>query len=261
MHISIFFIITFLIATTTTIKSQGFDWVYSWNSPFKAPKLFIGAYVGTGISSECVSDDVFSKEISCCKFDGGTGNAIRTGIMAEYWIAGDYSLQATLGYGSESMDFAYEKSDSILVLEKSGRYAPKNMKRIFDLAYTGQTVDFGLIGKTRIASTHFSIATGFSLSAPVSAFEANIQTTYTVEGQEINLERTFPTKLTDELVSRSAVLFKPMVRCEYDIAVQKGIYLKAFLQTDYTLNSRVTNPGNWRSFTMLGGIAIMSGYY
>ncbi|MGA1277431.1 MAG: hypothetical protein ACO30P_03295 [Candidatus Kapaibacteriota bacterium] len=259
MHISIFFIITFLIATTTTIKSQGFDWVYSWNSPFKVPKLFIGAYVGPGISSECISDDVFSKEISCCKFDDGTGNTIRAGIMAEYWIAGDYSLQATLGYGSESMDFAAERSDSILVLEKSGRFTPKNMKRIFDLAYTGQTVDFGLIGKTRIASTHFSIATGFSLSVPVSAFDS-LSTTYTVEGLSFTPEQRFPNTLTDDFVSRSAVLFKPMVRCEYDFAVQKGIYLKTYLQTDYTLNSRVTNPGNWRSFTMLGGIAIMLGY-
>ena len=256
---SFIILIISIIGSSSIVLSQGFDWVYSWNSPFKSPRVFIGAYGGAGISKECNSPNTFSDVVSCCKLSEGSGTTFKTGITAEYWILGTYSLQATVGYGKETSNFHNERADSILVLENK-RYVPKKMTRSFDLTYSGHSLDLGLIGKTRIASTHISIATGFTCSFPtIFSFETNVNTTYKVDGLNLDLEKSYPEQIPNDLIKRSAVLFKPMIRSEYDIALQKGIYLKPYLQADYTLNSRITDAP-WNSWAVLCGISLLFGY-
>lgn len=250
----------FMTMLPLSVKSQGFDWVYSWNTPFKSPTLFMGGYVGTGNSTENISTNSFSDIVSCCGFNDGTGNAFRVGFNAEYWFLGDYSFQAQVGYAFESMKSSSEsKPVKILVLENN-KHTPKTLNRTYQLSSSGATLDIGFIGKRRLFSSHFSIATGFALSVIMpESNETKVFTEYSVPDDNRIAPQTLSTTVPDEYIVRSSVLIRPLIRCEYDVSLAKGIYAKPFIQTDYTINSRVTNTDPWRSLTIVGGIAFMFG--
>ena len=154
----------FLTVQPALVKSQGFDWVYSWNSPFKSPTFFIGGYVGTGISTEFIEKNSFSDVVSCCGFNDGTGNAFRVGFNAEYWFLGDYSLQGQVGYAFESMESRSESKPIQILIRENDKQTPKTLNRSYQLSNSESTLDIGFIGKKRLFSSHFSIATGFALS-------------------------------------------------------------------------------------------------
>jgi len=88
--------------------------------------------------------------------------------------------------------------------------------------------------------------------------ETKVTTEYSLESSTIE-SKSYPTIIPDDNIIRSSVLIRPLIRCEYDLSLAKGIYAKPFIQTDYTINSRVTNSDPWRSLTIMGGIAFMFG--
>ena len=252
-------VILVLTIQSPLVKSQGFDWVYSWNSPFKTPTLFIGGYIGTGTSNESIGKNSFSEVVACCAFNDGTGKSFRVGFNAEYWILGDYSIQAQVGYASESMESRSESKPSTILVRENDRHVPKTMNRTYSLSNSGSTLDIGFIGKRRLFSTHVSIATGFSLSMIMpKSNETKVTTEYSLESSSIE-SKSYPTIIPNDNIIRSSVLIRPLIRCEYDLSLAKGIYAKPFIQTDYTINSRVTNTDPWRSLTIVGGIAFMFG--
>jgi hypothetical protein len=254
-------VILLLILTmqSSLVKAQGFDWVYSWNSPFKSPTLFIGGYIGTGTSIETIGKNSFSDVVSCCAFNDGTGTAFRVGFNAEYWVLGDYSLQAQVGYAFESMESRSQSKPSTILVLENNRHVPKTMNRTYILSNSGSNFDIGFIGKRKLFSSHFSIATGFSLSMIMpESNETKVMTEYSIESSDIE-SKTYPTIVPNDNIIRSSVLIRPLIRCEYDLPLARGIYAKPFIQTDYTINPRVTNTDPWRSLTILGGIAFMFG--
>lgn len=241
-------------------QSQGFDWMYSWNSPNSIPKTYIGGYANKGISFEPIQPSSFSESVSCCEFGNGSGSNYSFGLIGEYWIDGIYSLQAFVGFGGASMDFESEKKDDSILVFQNGKYTPKQLSRYYTLDHEISSIDLGLIGKTRIASTHFSIATGLALSV-LTAKSTSINTNFEIDYPSfLDEEKRIPSNITLDNVT--SVLLRPMIRCEYDLAIARGTYCKPFIQADYTLNSRtnVTNGDSWRSLTLLGGISILFGY-
>jgi len=260
MHALLFFFLMSIgILSAPNALSQGFDWMYSWNSPNSIPKTYIGGYANKGISHESIQPSSFTELVSCCEFGDGSGSSYSFGLTGEYWIDGLYSLQAFVGFGDASMHFeSGKKNDSILVFQ-NGKYTPKQLSRYYTLDHEISSFDLGLIGKTRIASTHFSIATGLALSS-LTKKVTSINTNFEIEDPSFSTEERIPSNITLDNVS--SVLLRPMIRCEYDLAIARGTYCKPFIQADCTLNSRtdVTNGDSWRSLTVLGGISILFGY-
>ena len=260
MHALLFFFLMSIgILSAPNVLSQGFDWMYSWNSPNSIPKAYIGGYGTFGYSKECVEPNSFTELVSCCEFGDGSGSSYSFGLTGEYWIDGLYSLQAFVGFGNASMDFESEKVDDYILVFKDGKYTPMKLYRHYTLDHEISSIDFGLIGKTRIASTHFSIATGLALSALTRKI-TSINTNFEIVDPSFSTEERIPSNITLDNVS--SVLLRPMIRCEYDLAIARGTYCKPFIQADCTLNSRtdVTNGDSWRSLTVLGGISILFGY-
>ncbi|MFM8840050.1 MAG: outer membrane beta-barrel protein [bacterium] len=264
MHALLFFFLMSIgILSAPNALSQGFDWMYSWNSPNSIPKTYIGGYANKGISHESIQPSSFTELVSCCEFGDGSGSNYSFGLTGEYWIDGLYSLQAFVGFGDASMHFeSGKKNDSILVFQNE-KYTPKQLSRYYTLDHEISSFDLGLIGKTRIASTHFSIATGLALSvltAKSTSITTNFEIDYPSFSEDFSEEeKRIPSDITLDVTS---VLLRPMIRCEYDLAIARGTYCKPFIQADYTLNSRsdVTNGDSWRSLTVLGGISILFGY-
>lgn len=266
MHALLFFFLMSIgILSAPNVQSQGFDWMYSWNSPNSIPKAYIGGYGTFGYSKECVEPNSFTELVSCCKFGNGSGSNYSFGLTGEYWIDGIYSLQAFVGFGGASMHFESEKKKDDILVFQNGKYTPKQLYRYYTLDHETESIDFGLIGKTRIASTHFSIATGLALSvltAKSTSINTNFEIDYPSFSEDFSPEeKRIPSK-NITLDNVSSVLIRPMIRCEYDLAIARGTYCKPFIQADYTLNSRtnVTNGDSWRSLTVLGGISILFGY-
>jgi hypothetical protein len=242
-------------------KSQGFDWIQSWRLPSSSPEMFIGGYIGLGMNTEYVDSQSFSDVLDCCQFSSGSGNDIRFGFAGEYWLVGDFSLQTQVGFGISSANFNASREDSILLIDpEDEKTEVRVINRDYTLRSKIQSLELAMIAKKRILSSHFSVALGFS-GAFTLPNEHMHELEMKISSPTIQLDR--PIYTSNEMVRGieiSGFLFKPIIRCEYDISIFNESYLKPFIQSDITLNSRVTRDDPWRSLTILGGFSILFSY-
>ena len=242
-------------------NSQGFDWIESWRLPSDSPDLFIGGYTGFGMNTEYVNARSFSNVLDCCGFKDGSGSGYRVGLTAEYWLEGDYSLQAQVGYGSSSASFNANRQDSILYKDPTGeKNNSLNLLRDYTLTSRIQSLELAMIAKKRLFASHFSVALGFlgAITLPNDSMH-ELEMKVSVPGIQLEREYYTPNEMVKG-IEVSGFLFKPIIRCEYDIAIFNEAYIKPYIQTDITLNSRVTREDPWRSLTVLGGFSILFSY-
>lgn len=242
-------------------NSQGFDWIESWRLPSDSPDLFIGGYTGFGMNTEYVNARSFSNVLDCCGFKDGSGSGYRVGLTAEYWLEGDFSLQAQVGYGSSSASFNANRQDSILYKDPTGeKNISYNLLRDYTLTSRIQSLELAMIAKKRLFASHFSVALGFlgAITLPNDSMH-ELEMKVSVPGIQLDRENYTPNEMVKG-IEVSGFLFKPIIRCEYDIAIFNEAYIKPYIQTDITLNSRVTREDPWRSLTVLGGFSILFSY-
>ena len=242
-------------------NSQGFDWIESWRLPSDSPDLFIGGYTGFGMNTEYVNARSFSNVLDCCGFKDGSGSGYRVGLTAEYWLEGDYSLQAQVGYGSSSASFNANRQDSILYKDPTGeKNNSLNLLRDYTLTSRIQSLELAMIAKKRLFASHFSVALGFlgAITLPNDSMH-ELEMKVSVPGIQLDREYYTPNEMVKG-IDVAGFLFKPIIRCEYDIAIFNEAYIKPYIQTDITLNSRVTREDPWRSLTVLGGFSILFSY-
>ena len=242
-------------------NSQGFDWIESWRLPSDSPDLFIGGYTGFGMNTEYVNARSFSNVLDCCGFKDGSGRGYRVGLTAEYWLEGDFSLQAQVGYGSSSASFNANRQDSILYKDPTGeKNNSLNLLRDYTLTSRIQSLELAMIAKKRLFASHFSVALGFlgAITLPNDSMH-ELEMKVSVPGIQLEREYYTPNEMVKG-IEVSGFLFKPIIRCEYDIAIFNEAYIKPYIQTDITLNSRVTREDPWRSLTVLGGFSILFSY-
>ena len=242
-------------------NSQGFDWIESWRLPSDSPDLFIGGYTGFGMNTEYVNARSFSNVLDCCGFKDGSGSGYRVGLTAEYWLEGDFSLQAQVGYGSSSASFNANRQDSILYKDPTGeKNNSLNLLRDYTLTSRIQSLELAMIAKKRLFASHFSVALGFlgAITLPNDSMH-ELEMKVSVPGIQLEREYYTPNEMVKG-IEVSGFLFKPIIRCEYDIAIFNEAYIKPYIQTDITLNSRVTREDPWRSLTVLGGFSILFSY-
>lgn len=241
--------------------SQGFDWIESWRLPSDSPDLFIGGYTGFGMNTEYVDARSFSDVLECCQFKDGSGSGYRVGLTGEYWLMGDFSLQAQVGYGSSSASFNANRQDSILNKDPTGeKNISLNLLRDYTLTSRIQSLELAMIAKKRLFASHFSLALGFlgAITLPNDSMH-ELEMKVSVPGIQLDREYYTPNEMVKG-IEVSGFLFKPIFRCEYDIAIFNEAYIKPYIQTDITLNSRVTREDPWRSLTVLGGFSILFSY-
>ena len=250
-----------LLFSWQNANSQGFDWIESWRLPSDSPDLFIGGYTGFGMNTEYVNARSFSNVLDCCGFKDGSGSGYRVGLTAEYWLEGDYSLQAQVGYGSSSASFNANRQDSILYKDPTGeKNNSLNLLRDYTLTSRIQSLELAMIAKKRLFASHFSVALGFlgAITLPNDSMH-ELEMKVSVPGIQLEREYYTPNEMVKG-IEVSGFLFKPIIRCEYDIAIFNEAYIKPYIQTDITLNSRVTREDPWRSLTVLGGFSILFSY-
>lgn len=242
-------------------NSQGFDWVKSWRLPSDSPDIFIGGYSGFGMNTEYVNAGSFSDVLDCCQFKSGSGFDFRVGLTGEYWLQGDFSMQAQIGFGSTTARFNASRQDSILYIDPADEKTKTDiLLRDYTLTSRIQSLELAMIAKKRILASHFSVAFGFlgAITLPNESMH-ELEMKASVPGVQLDREYYTPNEMVKG-IEVSGFIFKPIIRCEYDIALFNDAYIKPYIQTDITLNSRVTNDDPWRSLTVLGGFSILFSY-
>jgi hypothetical protein len=242
-------------------NSQGFDWVKSWRLPSDSPDIFIGGYSGFGMNTEYVNTGSFSDVLECCQFKSGSGYDFRVGLTGEYWLQGDFSMQAQIGFGSTTARFNASRQDSILYIDPADEKTKTDiLLRDYTLTSRIQSLELAMIAKKRILASHFSVAFGFlgAITLPNESMH-ELEMKASVPGVQLDREYYTPNEMVKG-IEVSGFIFKPIIRCEYDLALFNDAYIKPYIQTDITLNSRVTNDDPWRSLTVLGGFSILFSY-
>ena len=250
-----------LIFSCQYANAQGFDWIKSWRLPSDSPDVFIGGYSGFGMNTEFVDARSFSDVLDCCDFNDGSGYDFRVGFAGEYWLMGDFSLQAQLGLATSTAHFKANRQDSILMIDSlSEKVTPYILHREYTLTSQIPSMELALIAKKRLFATHCSIAFGFSGAITLqSASKHELELKVQVPGLQLNREYYTPTEMVRGIDITGFVL-KPIIRVEYDMSIFNQAYLKPYVQTDITLNSRVTRDDPWRSLTVLGGFSVLFSY-
>jgi hypothetical protein len=242
-------------------NSQGFDWIKSWRLPSDSPDMFIGGYTGFGMNTEYVDARSFSDVLECCQFKDGSGYDFRIGLTGEYWLMGDVSLQAQIGFGSTNASFNANRQDSILIIDRTTEKARTEiLLREYTLTSRIQSFELAMIAKKRLFASHFSVALGFlgAITLPNDSMH-ELEMKVSVPGMQLDRENYTPNEMVKG-IEVSGFIFKPIIRCEYDLSIFNDIYIKPYIQTDITLNSRVTREDPWRSLTVLGGFSILFSY-
>jgi hypothetical protein len=242
-------------------NSQGFDWIKSWRLPSDSPDMFIGGYTGFGMNTEYVDARSFSDVLECCQFKDGSGYDFRIGLTGEYWLMGDVSLQAQIGFGSTSASFNANRQDSILIIDRTTEKARTEiLLREYTLTSRIQSLELAMIAKKRLFASHFSVALGFlgAITLPNDSMH-ELEMKVSVPGMQLDRENYTPNEMVKG-IEVTGFIFKPIIRCEYDLSIFNDLYIKPYIQTDITLNSRVTREDPWRSLTVLGGFSILFSY-
>ena len=241
--------------------AQGFDWLKSWRLPSDSPTMFIGGYTAYGMNTEYVNAGSFSDVLECCGFKAGSGSGYRIGLTAEYWLQGDISLQAQVGYGSSSASFHAQRKDSILI-PMNDKSEKRLLTRDYTLTSRIQSLELAMLAKHRLFSSHLSIAMGFSgaFTLPNDSMH-ELEMRVAVDDDNISLDRReyTPNEMVKD-IEISGFLFRPVIRLEYDLSIFNEIYVKPYTQLDIPLTSRVSREDPWRSLTFLGGFSILFSY-
>lgn len=241
--------------------SQGFDWLKSWRLPSDSPTIFIGGYMGYGMNTEYVDSMSFSNVLDCCGFKAGSGSGYRIGLTAEYWLKGDISLQAQVGYGNSSASFNAQREDMILI-PKNDRVEKATLIRDYTLTSRIQSLELAMLAKHRLFSSHLSLAMGFSGAFTLRNDSMHeLEMRVAVNDDNISLDRReYTPNVMVKDIEITSFLFRPILRLEYDLSIFNEVYVKPYLQADITLNSRVSRDDPWRSLTFLGGFSILFSY-
>lgn len=250
-----------LLFSLQNANSQGFDWIKSWRLPSDSPNVFVGGYSGFGMNTEYVDTRSFSDVLDCCQFKSGSGYDFRVGLTGEYWLLGDFSLQAQIGFGSTTASFNANRQDSILIIDPATEKAKTEiLLRDYTLTSRIQSLELAMIAKKRLFASHFSVALGFlgAITLPNESMH-ELEMKVSVPGEQLDREYYTPNEMVNG-IEISGFIFKPIIRCEYDIAIFNEAYVKPYIQSDITLNSRVTNEDPWRSLTIMGGFSILFSY-
>lgn len=251
----------FITCSWQYANAQGFDWIKSWRLPSDSPNVFIGGYTGFGMNTAFVDARSFSDVLDCCAFNNGSGYDFRFGLAGEYWLMGDFSVQAQLGFGSSTARFNASRQDSILLIDSlSEKVTSHVLNREYTLISSIPSMELGLIAKKRLFASHFSIAFGFSgaITLPSESMH-ELELKVSVPGVELDRELYTPNEMIKG-IDITSFIFKPLIRFEYDIAMFNEAYMKPYIQTDITLNSRVTREDPWRSLSVLGGFSVLFSY-
>jgi hypothetical protein len=250
-----------LLFSLQNANSQGFDWIKSWRLPSDSPNVFVGGYSGFGMNTEYVDTRSFSDVLDCCQFKSGSGYDFHLGLTGEYWLLGDFSLQAQIGFGSTTASFNANRQDSILIIDPATEKAKTEiLLRDYTLTSRIQSLELAMIAKKRLFASHFSVAMGFlgAITLPNESMH-ELEMKVSVPGKKFDREYYTPNEMVKG-IEISGFIFKPIIRCEYDIAIFNEAYVKPYIQSDITLNSRVTNEDPWRSLTVMGGFSILFSY-
>jgi hypothetical protein len=186
---------------------------------------------------------------------------MRIGFTGEYWLQGDFSLQAQLGFGLTSASFNASIQDSILLLDPStSLYLPVLLEREYTLQSKIQSLELAMIAKKRIFESHFSIALGFSgaITLPSDSMHT-LEMRVNIPNKEVGRSSYNPSDMVRD-IQVSSFLFKPLIRFEYDVQFANQTYIKPYIQTDLTVNSRTFGSNSWRTLTVLGGISYLFSY-